>query len=398
MGLGGEVHHRVDARPRARRPAPRSRMSPSTKRSRGSSQTGREVREVAGVGELVEHDDGRPARTRPTRRAEHGAHVVRADEAGAAGDEESHGPARLTGHARNHPGRRHRHATPPDHHGHQQAAGAGLRQADDLLPADHADAGGHPRHPGDHDAARRGRSSSGCSATGRSTASTSPTPQQPTPDGLAQAFTIGADFIGGRDQSRWCSATTCSTGPGFGRQARAVPGRRRRRGVRLLGGRPHGVRRRGVRRRPARRCRWRRSRPSRAAATRSRGSTSTTTTSSRSPADLKPSAPGRVRDHRRQPGLPRRRAGSASRCSSAASRGWTPAPSTRSTTPATSSRPSSTGRASRSAAPRRSPGGEGFLDRRRAPPARRGAREVRLRRLPAAAARDPLTVPVGAQA
>ncbi len=39
--------------------------------------------------------------------------------------------------------------------GHQQAADPGLRQADDLLPAVHADAGGHPGHPGDHHAARR---------------------------------------------------------------------------------------------------------------------------------------------------------------------------------------------------------------------------------------------------
>ena len=69
----------------------------------------------------------------------------------------------------------------------------------------------------------------------------------------------------------------------------------------------------------------------------------------------------RVRDHRHQPALPRRRAGSRSRCSSAASPGWTPAPSTRSTTPATSSAPSSTGRASRSGHPEEVAWRQGFL-------------------------------------
>ena len=38
--------------------------------------------------------------------------------------------------------------------GDQQAAGPGLRQADDLLPALHADAGRDPRRPGHHHAAR----------------------------------------------------------------------------------------------------------------------------------------------------------------------------------------------------------------------------------------------------
>ena len=47
----------------------------------------------------------------------------------------------------------------------QQAAAAGLRQADDLLPAVDADAGGHPRHPDHHHAARPAARSSGCSAT-----------------------------------------------------------------------------------------------------------------------------------------------------------------------------------------------------------------------------------------
>ena len=55
----------------------------------------------------------------------------------------------------NHPGRRLGHAAVSDHHGRQQAAAAGVRQADDLLPAVHADPGRHPRHPGDHHRRRR---------------------------------------------------------------------------------------------------------------------------------------------------------------------------------------------------------------------------------------------------
>lgn len=48
---------------------------------------------------------------------------------------------------RHHPRRRRRHAAIPPDHGNEQAAAAGLRQADDLLPAVHADALGHPGHP-----------------------------------------------------------------------------------------------------------------------------------------------------------------------------------------------------------------------------------------------------------
>ena len=49
----------------------------------------------------------------------------------------------------------------------QQAAAADLQQADDLLPAVDADAGGNPRGADHHDAARPGRASGGCSATAR---------------------------------------------------------------------------------------------------------------------------------------------------------------------------------------------------------------------------------------
>ena len=78
-----------------------------------------------------------------------------------------------------------------------QAAAARLRQADDLLPAVDADVGGHSRHPDHHHSRRRSGDSGDCSATDRISASTSATRCRTGPDGLAQAFVIGAEHIGG---------------------------------------------------------------------------------------------------------------------------------------------------------------------------------------------------------
>ena len=63
-------------------------------------------------------------------------------------------------HEGHHSGRRLGHAALPADARDQQAAAAGLRQADDLLSAVDADAGRHPRHPDHHHAARTRRSSS----------------------------------------------------------------------------------------------------------------------------------------------------------------------------------------------------------------------------------------------
>src|SRR5690349_14753428 len=64
------------------------------------------------------------------------------------------GPPRMAAHEGDHPGRRHGLAPAPDHAGDQQAADAGLRQADDLLPDLDADARGHPRYPRHHHSSR----------------------------------------------------------------------------------------------------------------------------------------------------------------------------------------------------------------------------------------------------
>ena len=90
--------------------------------------------------------------------------------ASAGSDDEGH-----------HSRRRLRHAALSGDAGRQQAAAAGLRQADDLLPADDADAGRHPRHPGHHDARPSGPASRHCSATAAAGASRSAMPSSRAP-------------------------------------------------------------------------------------------------------------------------------------------------------------------------------------------------------------------------
>ena len=113
-------------------------------------------------------------------------------------------------HARTDPGGRNWLPLAPDHSGSEQAARTGLRQANDLLPAQHPHARRNPRYPHDHDPVRGG------------SLRATPPRRLPVrhldhlraaalPEGLAQAFTIGADFIGS-DDALSCSATTCSTG------------------------------------------------------------------------------------------------------------------------------------------------------------------------------------------
>ena len=111
---------------------------------------------------------------------------------------------------RHHPRRRLRHAALPGDAGRVEAAAAGVRQADDLLPAVDADAGRHPRHPADLDA---GGHAALRAAAGRRRALG---PRHP----LRGAAVAGRPRAGvhhrprlrrPRRVARWCSATTSST-------------------------------------------------------------------------------------------------------------------------------------------------------------------------------------------
>ena len=118
-------------------------------------------------------------------------------------------------HARNHSGRRLRHATQPDHPGDLQAAGARLRQADDLLPAELAGIQDVLVITTPHDAPSFHRLLGDGSQLGVNLSYT----VQQEPNGLAQAFVLGADFIGD-DSAALVLGDNIFYGPGMGAQLR----------------------------------------------------------------------------------------------------------------------------------------------------------------------------------
>ena len=82
--------------------------------------------------------------------------------------------------------------------------------------------------------------SNDCSATAATSACTSAMPSNHRPEGLAQAFLIGADFIGSGSVAL-ALGDNLFYGPGLGTDLRRFQSVERRRDFRLLGGQPLGV-------------------------------------------------------------------------------------------------------------------------------------------------------------
>ena len=238
-------HRRQQDPPRARLDAaPRLRVRPRARRCAGTSPTAPGARPCrrAATGASAS------AATVAARRAERAARRARSHHA--------------QGH---HPRRRLRHAAVSADARGQQAAAAGLRQADDLLSAVDADAGRHPRDPGDHDAARPGGLPAPARRRRRARACDIQYAAQPQPGGPRAGVPDRRDVHRRRRASPWSSATTSSTATASRTMLRRAAARDRRRDrLRLPGARSGALRRGRVRRARAGRSASRRSRRSRA--------------------------------------------------------------------------------------------------------------------------------------
>ena len=187
---------------------------------------------------------------------------------------------------------------------------------------------GISRHPGDHHAARR----AGLRAAARRRLPVRHLDHlrpAAVPDGLAQAFIIGADLIGGENGRPGARATTSSTAPGLGTQLQRVRRRRRRRGLRLLGGRARARTAWSSSTPTAGRSRWRRSRRSREVELRRARPVLLRQRRGRDRPRPEALGPRRATRSPTSTGTTWRPGGCRSGCCPAAPPGWTPAPSTR---------------------------------------------------------------------
>ena len=116
------------------------------------------------------------------------------------------------GHEGNHPRRRLRHPSPSGHPGRQQAAAAGVRQADGLLPAEPADAGRNPRGAGHLHATRPARPFETCSATAPASGCGSSTASSRAPTASPRRSSSAATSSPDEPRRASCSATTSCYG------------------------------------------------------------------------------------------------------------------------------------------------------------------------------------------
>ena len=131
----------------------------------------------------------------------------------------------------------------------QQAAAADLQQADGLLPAVDADAGGHPRRSWSSPRRTSRTASGGCSATAASSGCGSSTPRSRSPTAWRRRSSSAASSSA-RDRVALALGDNIFYGAHFSDYLRSAAARETRRdGVRLPGARSRALRRRRVRRR-----------------------------------------------------------------------------------------------------------------------------------------------------